>query len=201
MVMSCCLSIASGRAGMAKCARSGGFDPASPLQAPARRLWRTVVSAAASVCARRPHRPCRLVAGRRRHLVRDRITRISAGPHRLRQTIFARRSRSIPVPATKQRHPAGWTAGVPMLVLIGAADVWTPLAPCQEFLDGAIARGSRARSRRVSRGLSRLRRTEQSAARAAGLQNAGRRGADHRNRPDRARRLLRSASRPSSTVI
>jgi dienelactone hydrolase len=27
-------------------------------------------------------------------------------------------------------------------VLIGAADVWTPAAPCQSFIAGAVARGS-----------------------------------------------------------
>ena len=47
-----------------------------------------------------------------------------------------------PGACNEQRHPADWTAGIPLLVLIGAADVWTPLAPCKSFLDGAIARGS-----------------------------------------------------------
>ena len=41
-----------------------------------------------------------------------------------------------------QRQPADWATQIPLLVLSGAADVWTPLAPCQEFLDRATARGS-----------------------------------------------------------
>jgi len=47
-----------------------------------------------------------------------------------------------PGACNEQRHAAGWTSGVPLLALIGAADVWTPLPPCQAFLDHAAARGS-----------------------------------------------------------
>ena len=39
-------------------------------------------------------------------------------------------------------EPQGWTTKVPLLVLSGAADTWTPLAPCEEFLKGAKARGN-----------------------------------------------------------
>jgi dienelactone hydrolase len=38
--------------------------------------------------------------------------------------------------------PPTWTTDIPFLVLLGGADVWTPAAPCKDFLDGAIARGS-----------------------------------------------------------
>lgn len=41
-----------------------------------------------------------------------------------------------------QVEPQGWTTPVPLLVLFGAADTWTPLAPCQEFLGNAKARGN-----------------------------------------------------------
>jgi dienelactone hydrolase len=41
-----------------------------------------------------------------------------------------------------QVEPQGWTTRVPLLVLFGAADVWTPLAPCQAFLEAAKARGN-----------------------------------------------------------
>jgi dienelactone hydrolase len=41
-----------------------------------------------------------------------------------------------------ERWPVTWTSDIPFLVLLGAADVWTPAAPCKAFLDGAIARGS-----------------------------------------------------------
>jgi len=47
-----------------------------------------------------------------------------------------------PGACNEQRHPADWITGIPLLVLTGAADVWTPLAPCKIFLDGAIRRGS-----------------------------------------------------------
>jgi len=39
-------------------------------------------------------------------------------------------------------EPQGWTTKLPLLVLSGAADTWTPLAPCEEFLAGAKARGN-----------------------------------------------------------
>lgn len=39
-------------------------------------------------------------------------------------------------------EPQGWTTHIPLLVLFGAADTWTPLKPCEEFLAGARARGN-----------------------------------------------------------
>jgi dienelactone hydrolase len=41
-----------------------------------------------------------------------------------------------------ERQPADWTTRIPLLVLMGAEDVWTPAAPCKTFLDGAIGRGA-----------------------------------------------------------
>jgi dienelactone hydrolase len=41
-----------------------------------------------------------------------------------------------------ERQPADWTSRIPLLVLTGAEDVWTPAAPCKTFLDGAIGRGA-----------------------------------------------------------
>ena len=41
-----------------------------------------------------------------------------------------------------ERQPSDWTSRIPLLVLIGAEDVWTPAAPCKTFLDGAIGRGA-----------------------------------------------------------
>jgi dienelactone hydrolase len=41
-----------------------------------------------------------------------------------------------------ERLPADWTTRIPLMVLMGAEDVWTPAAPCKTFLDGAIARGA-----------------------------------------------------------
>src|SRR3954447_22667643 len=39
-------------------------------------------------------------------------------------------------------EPQGWTTQLPLLVLFGAADTWTPLPPCEKFLDAAKARGN-----------------------------------------------------------
>jgi dienelactone hydrolase len=39
-------------------------------------------------------------------------------------------------------EPKSWTTQVPLLVLFGEADTWTPLVPCEEFLGGAKARGN-----------------------------------------------------------
>jgi dienelactone hydrolase len=47
-----------------------------------------------------------------------------------------------PASCNDQRLPAGWTTAIPLLVLTGAADVWTPLAPCQSVLGAAAARGA-----------------------------------------------------------
>jgi dienelactone hydrolase len=41
-----------------------------------------------------------------------------------------------------ERQPSDWTSRIPLLVLMGAEDVWTPTAPCKTFLDGAIGRGA-----------------------------------------------------------
>ena len=40
------------------------------------------------------------------------------------------------------RQPPGWTTTIPLLVLMGEEDVWTPAMPCQAFLASAISRGS-----------------------------------------------------------
>ena len=47
-----------------------------------------------------------------------------------------------PASCNIQRQPADWTTRIPLLVLMGAEDVWTPAAPCKTFLDGAIGRGA-----------------------------------------------------------
>jgi dienelactone hydrolase len=41
-----------------------------------------------------------------------------------------------------QVEPQGWTTPVPLLVLFGEADTWTPFAPCEAFVAGAKARGN-----------------------------------------------------------
>jgi dienelactone hydrolase len=39
-------------------------------------------------------------------------------------------------------EPGGWTTKIPLLMLMGEADTWTPFPPCQEFLEAAKARGN-----------------------------------------------------------
>jgi dienelactone hydrolase len=43
----------------------------------------------------------------------------------------------------EERRQQGWASKIPLLVLLGAEDVWTPAAPCKTFLDDAIGRGAR----------------------------------------------------------
>jgi dienelactone hydrolase len=41
-----------------------------------------------------------------------------------------------------QVEPGGWTTKVPLLLLMGEADTWTPYPPCEAFLGAAKARGN-----------------------------------------------------------
>lgn len=47
-----------------------------------------------------------------------------------------------PASCNDRNHSKPWTSAVPLLILTGADDVWTPAAPCQEFAQGAEMRGS-----------------------------------------------------------
>lgn len=49
-----------------------------------------------------------------------------------------------PAGCRADRHPPGWTTKLPLLVLQGAADVWTPADLCKTFIDDAVARGAPA---------------------------------------------------------
>jgi dienelactone hydrolase len=49
-----------------------------------------------------------------------------------------------PASCRTDREPVGWTTRIPLLVLQGEADVWTPAAPCKAFIDGVAARGAPA---------------------------------------------------------
>jgi dienelactone hydrolase len=49
-----------------------------------------------------------------------------------------------PASCNAPREPADWTTKIPLLVLQGEADVWTPAARCKNFIDGAVARGAAA---------------------------------------------------------
>lgn len=47
-----------------------------------------------------------------------------------------------PAACRDDREPAGWTTHIPLLVMIGDADVWTPALPCKSFIEGAVGRGA-----------------------------------------------------------
>ncbi|HML10499.1 MAG TPA: dienelactone hydrolase family protein, partial [Stellaceae bacterium] len=49
-----------------------------------------------------------------------------------------------PASCRDDRWPTGWTTKIPLLVLQGEADVWTPAGLCKNFIDGAVARGATA---------------------------------------------------------
>jgi dienelactone hydrolase len=64
-------------------------------------------------------------------------------PSTLLQGDFRAAVAFYPASCSDNRQPAGWTDSIPLLVLTGAEDVWTPAAPCKAFVDGATARGGR----------------------------------------------------------
>jgi dienelactone hydrolase len=47
-----------------------------------------------------------------------------------------------PASCSFEREPADWTTAIPLLVLQGDADVWTPAAQCGTFIAAAAARGA-----------------------------------------------------------
>jgi dienelactone hydrolase len=63
-------------------------------------------------------------------------------PANLPQGDFRAAVAFYPGSCNNERLPAGWTSTIPLLVLQGAEDVWTPLAPCQAFVNTAVGRGA-----------------------------------------------------------
>ena len=49
-----------------------------------------------------------------------------------------------PASCSEERLGADWTTSIPLLILIGGSDVWTPAGPCQALVDHAVARGASA---------------------------------------------------------
>jgi dienelactone hydrolase len=47
-----------------------------------------------------------------------------------------------PASCNDKDHSQPWTSTVPLLILTGADDVWTPASPCRDFARGAKMRGS-----------------------------------------------------------
>jgi dienelactone hydrolase len=63
-------------------------------------------------------------------------------PAGLAQPDFRAAVAFYPAACNSQREPADWTSAIPLLVLQGAADVWTPAPPCEAFIGAAAARGA-----------------------------------------------------------
>jgi dienelactone hydrolase len=63
-------------------------------------------------------------------------------PSGLAQPDFRAAVAFYPASCNVGRLPAGWTINLPLLVLIGDADVWTPAAPCQTLVAATVARGA-----------------------------------------------------------
>jgi dienelactone hydrolase len=55
---------------------------------------------------------------------------------------FAAAIAFYPGPCSERQLKPGWETRIPLLVLIGERDVWTPLGPCQTLLDHGRERGS-----------------------------------------------------------
>jgi dienelactone hydrolase len=47
-----------------------------------------------------------------------------------------------PGSCSEQRMGIDWTPPIPLMILIGEKDVWTPAEPCKELVDRALARGA-----------------------------------------------------------
>jgi len=50
--------------------------------------------------------------------------------------------RAPAIPSFVDAEPNTWTTSIPLLVLQGEADNWTPAAPCEAFIAGAKQRGA-----------------------------------------------------------
>jgi dienelactone hydrolase len=47
-----------------------------------------------------------------------------------------------PGSCSEKRMGGDWTPSIPLMVVIGEKDVWTPAAPCKELVDRAVSRGA-----------------------------------------------------------
>lgn len=52
-----------------------------------------------------------------------------------------------PASCRDQAHRLPWTSPIPLLVLVGDRDNWTPAVPCKAFVDRAVERGSKIEMR------------------------------------------------------
>jgi dienelactone hydrolase len=63
-------------------------------------------------------------------------------PPRLPSGDFRAAVAFYPSSCREEAHLVAWTSTIPLLVLVGADDNWTPAAPCQRLVQGAVARGA-----------------------------------------------------------
>ncbi len=47
-----------------------------------------------------------------------------------------------PASCSAERQRGSWSSRIPLLVLLGDGDVWTPLAPCRSLIEAAAAQGN-----------------------------------------------------------
>lgn len=63
-------------------------------------------------------------------------------PARLPQGDFRAAVAFYPASCDQKKQQVMWASQIPLLVLVGAGDVWTPAPACKQLVDGAVARGS-----------------------------------------------------------
>ena len=85
--------------------------------------------------------PDRLVERRRRRAVAV-ATKGRGRPAGFAGPDFRAAVAFYPGSCSEQRMGADWTTAIPLLVLIGRKDVWTPAEPCKELVESA-ARAAR----------------------------------------------------------
>jgi dienelactone hydrolase len=61
-------------------------------------------------------------------------------PNQLPQGDYRAAVTFYPGQCDPNRRPSTWSSSIPLMVLLGAEDVWTPAAPCQALVSAAIAR-------------------------------------------------------------
>ena len=70
------------------------------------------------------------------YTVSSRSPRRPAGPDFRAAVAF------YPASCSERRLGASWTTSIPLLILVGDKDVWTPAAPCQALAGSAASRGA-----------------------------------------------------------
>jgi dienelactone hydrolase len=69
-------------------------------------------------------------------------TQSSGRPARLPHSDFRAAVAFYPGSCDERKQGAPWSSAIPLLVLLGAKDVWSPAEPCRQLLASAVAGGS-----------------------------------------------------------